>query len=86
MLGGHVDALFAQVVTEPVECPLPLILIVDVGERLEGQRAGSTDVVEFAADAHGKDFARCALVKDDDARILVLAECRLDAVEVDGFS
>ena len=86
LLGGHVNALLAQVVTEPVECPLPLILIVNVGERLEGQRTRSPNVVKFAADTHGEDFARCALVEDDDARILVFTECRLDAVEMDGLS
>ena len=80
------DALFSQIVREPFLRPLTLILIVDARKRLKRHLARLADVVEFAADAHCEDFARCALVKDDDACILVLAECRFDAVEVNGFA
>ena len=56
LVGRRFDAFFSEEVTEPVKRPLPLVLVVDARERLEGKRLRFADVVELAACAHREDF------------------------------
>ena len=86
-LRGNFHALLPQEVTEPFLRPLALVIIVNMGKRLEGQfSAFAAKVIELASHARSQHLGGRTLIEDNDLRILVFAERCFKAVKEHGFT